>query len=266
MKARLAWIGIASLLLAGFQGQKIVFRDKGGTMEVTGFASWATRRLDGNRLSFLGVGQPVVAKWSRQAMEARANRIEGLVVRQGEAFELVSADLSGQVRATFQRGSAQRSPTTLRVESGNASYASGSSQLRLTGGVRLTQEEPATKQSFDIRGQNATAALAPVSGSAPSEAVKSLEVDGGVRFRFVRQGDKGLDLDGTSDRLSYDSAQGVLVLVGNVHLRGEDLFYGGEAWANKATIRLDAARNPTSVELEGAPAESAVRRKAAAER
>lgn len=266
MKARLALIGIAGLLLTGFQGQRIVFRDKGGTMEVTGFVSWATRRSDGNRLSFLGIGQPVVAKWSRQAMEARANRIEGLVVRQGDAFELVTAELSGQVRATFQRGSAQRSPTTLRVEGGNASYTSASSQLRLTGGVRLTQEEPVAKQSFDIRGQSASVVLAPVSGSVPSEAVRSLEVEGGVRFRFARQGDKGLDLDGTSDRLSYDSAQGVLVLVGNVHLRGEDLFYGGEAWAKKATIRLDAAKNPTSVELEGAPAESAVRRRAAAGR
>ncbi len=266
MKARLATIAIAALLLTGFQGQRIVFRDKGGTMEVTGFVSWSTRRLEGNRLAFLGIGQPVVAKWSRQAMEARANRIEGLVVRQGEAFELVSADLSGQVRATFQRGSAQSPPTALRVESGSASYSSASSQLRLTGGVRLTQEEPVRRQSFDIRGQSATAALASVAGGRPTEAVKTLEVEGGVRFRFARQGDAGLDLDGTSDRLSYDSDQGLLVLVGNVHLRGEDLFYGGEAWANKATIRMDAAKNPTSVELEGSPAESAVRRKAAAGR
>ncbi|MEJ5169505.1 MAG: hypothetical protein WHU10_00815, partial [Fimbriimonadales bacterium] len=117
MKARLATLATVALLSVGFQGQKIVFRDKGGTMEVTGFVSWATRRLDGNRLSFLGVGEPVVAKWSRQAMEARAKRIEGLVVRQGEAFELVSANLAGQVRATFLRGSAPSTRTTLRVES-----------------------------------------------------------------------------------------------------------------------------------------------------
>ncbi|MCX7800676.1 MAG: LptA/OstA family protein [Fimbriimonadales bacterium] len=263
MTLKLAAAALAFLAVLGFQGQGIVVRDREGTMEGTGFQSWATRRLNENRLTFLGLGKPVSAKWSRQGMEARAERIEGTVARTGESFELLSASLSGQVRATFERRGPSSSPASvLRVQGDAATYTADRSQLTLTGGVRLAQSEPATGQSFEISGRSATVLLAGGAWREAQEAVRRLDVGGQVRFAFARKGRQGLDLKGRSESLSYDAEQGLLTLTGGVYLQGEDVAYGGEAWADKATIRLDAERNPISVELQGSPAETSVGRKA----
>lgn len=263
MKLKLASVALATFAALGLQGQRIVFRDREGTMEVTGFASWATRRLDADRFTFVGLGKPVTAKWSRQGMEAKAERIEGTVVRRGEAFELLSATLTGQVRAAFERkGPSSPLSSSLRVQGETATYAADRSQLTLSEGVRLWLNEPAAGRSFDISSRAATVLLAAGARTEWKEAVRRLEVSGQVRFAFSRKGRQGLDMKGRSETLVYDAEEGLLLLAGDVYLQGEDVAYGGEAWADKATIRLDAERNPISIELAGNPAESGVGRKA----
>lgn len=254
----LAVLGLFALAVAQ---QKIVFEDKGGSMQVTGFTSWSTKRLTNNRFSFVGIGKPVVASWEVQGMTVRADRVEGVVERTTSAgFALSSGTMVGAVRANVVRPSSSgKGNQTFDVAAQKVAILTGGSQLDLSGGVRLQGSDVGAGQSYDLSGSTAKVLVATGPGKAPLDAIKHMDMAGPVSFKFSRNAANGLEMKGTANRLIFDGVARTLELIGNVKLQGADPQFGAESASDRAIIRLDAQRNPTEVELTGNPVESTVK-------
>lgn len=277
MKQKYVWVGVVLALSIGAVAQKVkTFESESGQMTLSSI-SWAAKELKDGKIQFVATGKPVVGNWVPQKMSIQCLKILGIASPgDGGALVLASATMTGDVVATATRLSQNKSsniPQTIVLNSNEATYDAALSLLKCIGNVKIVNEDKGDKRQMTLSGNSAEVTLLK-STKANEQGIRSAVVSGNVGFvikgyRVVRdkatkaQKEVAVSIDGKADKLTYNSEDRTLTMIGNVSINGADPIFGANTDnLNNATIKFDENMKPVEVEMNGDPARTTVSGKA----
>jgi lipopolysaccharide export system protein LptA len=256
--AALSAVAVVAVSQSG--GVKLVFRDKQRNMEVYDATSWNVSFVE--PYNFRGRGSPIIARWQDEGVEIRANSIDGVatLAEQGQ-LTLASANISGNLRVTINRPSSNPQSNqrqTIVLTSQSATYDGRANQVRLSGGVRISGNDPGAQRTLDLSSQSAVVTLSPP--GSRGDAVRTARLDGGVNGTvvIVQPGNQRANGKVSASQATYDAEKRTIVLSGNVRMDAEDASFLGQVQASLAILRLNDRGEVVELDLQG-PGESSVK-------
>lgn len=264
---------LASLAVAQ---QEFTFRNKEGTLRITGYTQVKFTRVakSADRVAFkLAAPNAITGVWTKQDLTLRAKQFEGVAAR----GEIESALLSGGVVATATRPSKVQGQTqTVVAKAETAQFNGATNRLALDGGVTIDDEDQGTDSIFRAKGAQGWLVLTDAQEKGAKGRIQSAALEGSVRLdlsslRTVtekgRRSQVRYTLVATGSRVDFKllpsgENYGVVTLSGNVVITGNDpILFGQITGASKVVITLDSEKQPVDIESEGAPTTTTITQK-----
>ena len=246
------------------------FSDNAGNMVIENWTSWKATRVGEKGLKFVGSGKPVRGSWKDQGLNVTALKIDGdAVLGKGDAFQLTTATISGDVHAEIKRAGSDGATNTIELDTSSIDFIYSQSKAVLKGSVHVEGVWGKDKQTFSLDAPSAVITLPPA-GKKADFPIRTADVPGRVTMKFggtriAKDPKTGkaqavqFGVIGKADHLYFDDDARTIRLVGNVHLTGSDPTVGGEMDAASAIIHLTADRKVKEIELTGTPGKSTLR-------
>lgn len=243
----------------------ITFKDKQLNMVLDNLSRWHMVKVDHQEYQITGAGTPIRGSWKSQGLTVQALSLEGLIRSgRGQRLELIKATLKGDVVVDLASHlKAQAEPRKTYLKSQEIQYSQQNLQILLPLPFTLTSTYPEESQTLSLSGKKATLFLLPKKNTLKEGTIKGpvhLKAETLTRSPSKKEVFSKILIESKADQMEISKEGLQITMLGNVHIKGEQEAFSGEAEADQAIIYFNEKREIIEIDLKGNPGKTVLQK------